>query len=144
MAASVGSFIFYGTLAQAGWAGMSSSMEVANSFQDAEQACKDNVSMTRLADELQIAMSQGLTTTLELRHIQEIIGGWHETWLNLEGWASRLRKQFLHQYVFFLGALGFVTMALFFAVEKKAGRLHKLLHKISRIVHAEAVDNASS
>ena len=132
------SFMLYGMLGQVGWSGISSAQEVANSYQDAEQACKDNESMVRLTEELNMAISQGMSTTIYLHNVSEVIQRWRQSWVTLEDWASRIRKQFFQHYVLFLGFLAFVTMNLFFAVEKKAGRLDKLMHKVSRIVHAEA------
>ena len=130
--------MLYGMLGQIGWSGISSIQEVANGHQDAEQACKDNESMVRLTEELNAAISQGMSSTIYLRHISEVIQQWRQTWVTLEEWAARLRKQFLQRYVLFLGVLAFVTMNFFLAIEKKAGRLDKLMHKVSRIVQAEA------
>jgi len=137
-ASNMADFMLYGMLAQAGWSGISSFQETVNAYQDAEQACKDNETMVRLTEELNAAISQGLSTTIYLNNIAEVIQRWRQSWVTLEDWAARLRKQFLQHYVLFLGFLAFVTMNLFFAVEKKAARLDKLMHKVTRIVHAEA------
>ena len=118
------------------WSGVSAAQSVNDMWENSEQACKQNKALATTEAELVSAFSEGAVSLLAQDKLRSAVHGWHESLVNVHHWAVYLRRRFLQRYVIFLVALAIVTILLFFAVEKKAGRLDKLFRKIGRITDA--------
>lgn len=128
--------MFGAMVGQTLWSGVSAGQVVNDMWNDASKACEHNKALATTEAELIQAFSEGAISSMAQEKLKTAIDGWHDSLVDLHHWAVYMRQQFLHRYVIFLVALAVVTILLFFAVEKKAGRLDKLFRKIGRITDA--------
>lgn len=127
--------------AQVLWGGVSAAMSVNNMQQQADAACKQNKVLQTTQAEIMSAFEEGGISAMAEDKLRTAIHTWEDSLADMHHWAVFSRQQFHKHFVIFLVALGIVTVLLFFAVEKKAGRLDKLFRKVGRI--ADALDRGS-
>jgi hypothetical protein len=124
--------------AQLAWSGISSARKVANGYQNALDMCEQNRRLSLQNDILGQCIQTGAATQVAIDELHDIVDAWGQTWLDLQTRAARISAHFLTQYVLFLVFLAFVTLMLYFAIEKKAGRLDRLFGKINALSDAAA------
>lgn len=120
-------------IGQVGYAGLSSSESVTDKYQTAVDACEQNKSLQRESVTLNNALAVDLATSAEVANLAAVADSWQGQITYLNNYSVNLRKHYLLQYTIFLGFLTFITFMLFFALEKKGGRLDRLFDKIDRI-----------
>ena len=130
-----------GILFQVALGGITSFIAVRNGFGAAQRLCTTNKALQTEQTVLRQAMAEAENQQQMADRLGYVINSWSETWNTLEAAAAHQRKQFLLNYTVYLVFLSLITVMLFFAVEKKGGRLDRLFHKIGRIkasLHEEA------
>ena len=135
-------WMLYGMGGQFLFGGLSSSTKVANMYQTADELCRMNKSLHDQQETLTAALAETQAQLLvDMPQMKATMDGWHNDIDVLNQRSANMRHSWLNQYTMFLGFLAFVTLMLYFAIEKKGGRLHRLFQKIDKIT-AEA--NTSS
>lgn len=132
-AAWAGTIAGYGFLTQTGFGVMSSVQNLNQEFDDAKRACKQHKALSRLNDQLSVAIARGLTDSLEVQRLQSLTKGWEDATQDMQGWVTNLETRFLNSFTLYLFFLGILTIILFLALSRKSLRLKKLFAKIDRI-----------
>lgn len=141
MAISAGGYMLGAMLGQMLWGGVSAGMDVSSMLDQNKAACKRNEALQTSLAEILSAFEEGATSAIAEDKLRSAIHTWEDSLADLHYWAVVSRQRFHKHFVIFLVGLAIVTILLFFAVEKKAGRLDKLFQKIGRI--SDALDKGS-
>ena len=119
--------------AQSLYAGISSGMRVRAQLQDAADLCEHNKDLSLESAVLNACLLRDVKDQAIIADLNGLVNEWGESTVSLEQWAERLSARFLQHYIVFLVFLALVTVTLFFAIEKKAGRLDQLFRKASAL-----------
>lgn len=135
------SWLWWGGVAQFGYGGISSTTKVSNQYAAAEDMCRRNQVFSQQKSVLETSLQNDETLSVEIPIYQKMVEQWSTEIANMQRAIKRGRTSALHSYVFFLWFLAFLTTMLFFAIEKKGGRLDRLFAKIDKISQATSVES---
>jgi hypothetical protein len=136
MAISAAGFMGFAMVGQTLWGGVSAGMNVNDMWKQNKAACEQNKVLETTQAELLQAFEEGAISSLAEAQLRTAVRSWGDCAADMHYWAVVSRQQFHKHFVVFLVGLAVVTILLFFAIEKKAGRLDRLFRKIGRISDA--------
>ena len=133
VAAVANPWLAWGMAGQFAWAGISSARDVSSAYGVAEKMCEQNAKLEQEKSVVNKAITAGTLTTALVDQLRETAGSWQGQISDMQGDVIKTRKEYLAQFTYFLGFLAFITTMMFFALEKKGGRLDRLFAKIDKI-----------
>ena len=134
-----------GATVQAGASAYGAVRGVGDARDNATAACQSNRDLREALSYLERAVQEDVAAGMSEAMLAQAVARWEGAGIDLKQRAEMLRESFYHRFVVFLACLAVVSLLLFFAIDKKAGRLQKLFAKIGDITDAmERQQQASS
>ena len=124
----------YAVAGQTVFSGLTTMQTQAGALEAAKRECKMHAALTEQQQLISESVAQGYA--IEPQSIDDRIAEWRNIQDDLDLGAHQMRQQFRVRFATYLVFLGAVTVLLFLAALKKAGRLHKLFRKIDQITSA--------
>jgi hypothetical protein len=108
-------------------------------YQDAVRLCRTNEILWNQQQNLEKALSKAAAVDIQMKGLDEASDALREHLdKDVRPQVEQMQKNFLSNFTLFLFFLTVVTALLFFAIDRKAGRLSTLFDQINHVAHLES------